>query len=357
MFDFSKQIEAFWNENVRLSATFKDKLLKHRQSNRDRLIANLPEQIDDVTIGKSSFKPQGSMAMKTIIQTRFSEEEYDIDDGLVLWKSELIEENGKELTAMDTKERVCKALKDKRFNRQPKLHTNCVRVFYADEDEEKHHVDFAVYRKYSKSDGEEERELASGENWVVSDPTQVNLWFEDEIVVLNKETDGKGTQMRKLVQLLKRFCRSRKDWDLPNGMKLTMLISECQSEFSERIDKAFRDLLKKLKTRLETSKIIRNLAHPDKPLITRTSSDDNVCELLNKIIEALENLEKLDDEDCKRTDANKAWNWVFKSDDFFDDFDGGDDEGNGSKGPKSSSGLASSIPSSPVDHQGGGRFG
>lgn len=357
MFDFSKQIEAFWNENIRLSATYKEKLLKHRQSNRDRLIANLPEQIDDVNIGKSSFKPQGSVAMKTIIQTRFSEEEYDIDDGLVLWKSELLGENGKELTAMETKERVCKALKDKRFNRQPKLFTNCVRVFYADEDEEKHHVDFAVYRKYSKSDGEEERELASGENWVVSDPTQVNLWFEDEIIVRNKETDSKGTQMRKLVQLFKRFCRSRRDWDLPNGMKLTMLISECQPEFSERIDKVFRNLLKKLKTRLETSKIIRNLAHPDKPLITRTSSDDNVCELLNKIIEALEKLEKLDDANCKRADAIKAWNWVFKSDDFFDDFDGGDDEGNGSKGSKSSSGLANSIPSSPVNHQGGGRFG
>ena len=103
---------------------------------------------------------------------------------------------------------------------------------------------------------------------------------------------------------------------------------------------------------MEKSKIIRNLAHPDKPRITRTSSDENVCQLLDKIIEALEKLEKLDDDDCKRSDARKAWDWVFKSDGFFEDFDGND-----SKGTKGNAGLASATPRSPVDHQGGGRFG
>ena len=32
MYDYSKQIEAFWDEKIRLSASFKDKLLQHRQS-------------------------------------------------------------------------------------------------------------------------------------------------------------------------------------------------------------------------------------------------------------------------------------------------------------------------------------
>lgn len=94
--------------------------------------------------------------------------------------------------------------------------------------------------------------------------------------------------MRRLVQLLKRFCRSRKIWDLPNGMKLTMLVSECQAAYSSRLDVAFRNLLKNLKTRLEYSKVILNLAHPDKSPITRTSTDDNVCQLLAKTKEALE---------------------------------------------------------------------
>jgi len=353
MYDYSKNIEAFWGEKIRLSDNFKNKLFNHRQSNRNRLITRLPDQITGLNIGESSFKPQGSMAMKTIIQTRFLEEEYDIDDGLVLWKKELVDEKGNELTAMEAKNQVREALKDKRFNRQPILCTNCVRVFYAEEDEEKHHVDFPVYRKYYNDEDEIERELASGEKWILSDPTQVNQWFEDEVAERNKITDGKGTQMRKLIQLLKRFCRSRRDWDLPNGMKLTMLVSECQPEFSELIDSAFRKLLEELKTRLEKSKIIYNLAHPDKPPITRTSNDDNVCRLLDKTIEALERLETLDDEECCLSDARKVWEWVFKSDGFFENLD----ENRNSKSGIGGIGIANSTPTGPVDYRGGGRFG
>ena len=174
-------------------------------------------------------------------------------------------------------------------------------------------MDFPVYRKYTNDSGDEERALASGDDWIPSDPTQVNRWFEDEITGHNERTDGKGTQMRKLIQLLKRFCRSRKEWDLPNGMKLTMLVAECQPGYSEKIDKAFRDLLQKLEIRLKDSKIIYNHAHPDKPQITRSMNDNNVCALLDKTSEALEKLKILDADDCRRSDARKAWDWVFKS--------------------------------------------
>lgn len=356
MFDYSEQIDVFFDKKVRLTSSFKDKLMEHRKANRDRLICNLPKQIEGMSIGESSFKPQGSVAMKTVIQTRFDDEEYDIDDGVVLKKSDLVDDKGNELTAMDVKEHVREALKDKRFNRQPKLQTNCVRVFYADQDKEKHHVDFPVYRKLENDNGEEQRELASSEEWTLSDPTQVNRWFEDEITKRNKTTDGKGTQMRRLIQLLKRFCRSRKSWDMPNGMKLTMLVPECQPAYSSRIDKVFRNLLENLKSRLEDSKEIYNFAHPDKPPITKTSNDNNVCELLDRIEDALDKLEVLDDQDCTKSDARSAWDWVLKSDGFFDDNDGDDDKESKSY-KKESAGLVSAVPKSPVDHRGGGRFG
>ena len=99
MYDYSKELETFWGEKVRLSDDFKDKLWQHRKANRDRLIARLPDLIPDVSISASSFKPQGSMAMGTIVQTRFAEEEYDIDDGLVLLRSELKDEYSNELSA------------------------------------------------------------------------------------------------------------------------------------------------------------------------------------------------------------------------------------------------------------------
>ncbi|MDP9100427.1 MAG: hypothetical protein M3N48_15760 [Verrucomicrobiota bacterium] len=322
MFDYSERIKSFRTERVRLTAEFREKLLAHRTANRNRLINRLPDFIKGITIGESSFRPQGSFAMRTVIQTRFVDEEYDIDDGIVLWKHQLVDENGVELTANQVRERVRDALKDKRFNRQPKICPNCVRVFYAEEDEEKHHVDFPIYRRYYDSNGKKVRELATENGWVASDPTEVNTWFDAEVEARNQQTAGWGTQLRHLIQLLKRFCRSRSDWDLPNGMKLTMLVAESQPPYDDRIDRAFRELLNKLKHRLVWDKVIRNLAHPDKPALTRTGNDQNVIDLQTRLGEALDQLAPLDGDDTDNADsARSVWDWILKSDGFFAEFD------------------------------------
>jgi len=322
MFDYSQQIEAFRDERVRLGERFKEKLYAHRDANRDRLISRLPSRIEGLSISKSSFKPQGSMAVDTVIQTKFVYEEYDIDDGLVLLRSELKDKDGKELSSEATRDHVLEALKDGRFVKQPEQVSNAVRVFYKEADEERHHVDFPVYRKFQDALGNTVRELASANGWDVSDPTQVNRWFLDEIEDRNRICPGRGTQMRRLIQLLKRFCRSRDNWDLPNGMKLTMLVAECQPGFSVRIDVAFRDLLERLESRLQWDKTIRNLAHPNRPLLTRGSADENVVELKKRIDEALEKLRELDRaESQNRTAARSAWDWIFRSDGFFREYD------------------------------------
>jgi hypothetical protein len=324
MYDYAERIESFRDQKVRLSSDFSDKLLAHRKANRDRLIARLPDEIEGIAIGVSSFKPQGSFAMQTVIQTRFTDEEYDIDDGLVLWRHQLLNKDGAELTAMEVKEKVREALKDERFSRQPKLCSNCVRVYYADEDEEKHHVDFPVYRKWVDAEGNTIRELASEAKWERSDPTQVNVWFEDLVQTRNTVQEGWGSQLRHLVQLLKRFCRSRPDteWDMPNGMKLTMLVVECQPGYHTRIDIAFRELINNLEGRLQFSKTIRNLAHPEKPTITRTESDRNVVELQNRCKEAVDKLGELDKPSNENPESVRiVWDWIFKSDGFFKEID------------------------------------
>lgn len=322
MFDYSERIEAFRDQKVCLTSELREKLLAHRKANRDRLINRLPDFIEDVPIGDSNFRPQGSFAMGTIIQTRFVDEEYDIDDGVVLWRHELVDENAVELTAQQVKEKVRDALKDDRFTRQPKICGNCVRVFYADEDEEKHHLDFPVYRRYFDANGNKVRELAGENGWIASDPTQVNNWMDGEVDARNKQTAGHGTQFRHLIQLLKRFCRSRSDWDLPNGTKLTMLVAECQPTYDARIDVAFRELLTKLQYRLAWNKIIRNLADPTQPAITRTAADQNVIDLQSRITEALDQLATLDRSDPNDADsARSVWDWIFKSDGFFAEFD------------------------------------
>ena len=109
---------------------------------------------------------------------------------------------------------------------------------------------------------------------------------------------------------------------MPNGMKLTMLVAECQSSYDARIDCAFRTLLEKLKTRLTFDKVIRNLAHPGRPAITKTDSDENVVEFLEHIGEAISQLLPLDrTENDNEESARKAWDWIFKSDGFFKEFD------------------------------------
>lgn len=322
MFDYSARIEAFRDQRIRLSAEFEKLLLNHRRSNRDRLIARLPSFIEGVTLGESSFRPQGSFAMQTVIQNRFVDDEYDIDDGLVLHHHQLKNKDGTEMTSDYVRGQVREALKDKRFSRQPRFCSNCVRVFYADTDKEKHHVDFPIYRVWLDRDQNEQRELANERDWIPSDPTAVNQWFNSVVLARNLEGHPRGTQFRHLIQLLKRFCRSRKEWDLPNGMKLSMLVSECQGPFSERIDEAFRVLLTNLKTRLRTNKQICNLAAPGKPPITRTSADQNVVDLENRITEALDQLSSLDDaENGSVDDARKVWNWIFKSEGFFAEYD------------------------------------
>jgi hypothetical protein len=322
MFNYSDQIKAFRTERVRLTADFREKLLAHRTANRNRLINRLPDFIESITIGESSFRPQGSFAMRTVIQTRFLEEEYDIDDGIVLWRHQLVDENGAELTADQVREKVRDALKDSRFNRQPKICPNCIRVFYADEDQEKHHVDFPIYRRYNDGNGKKVRQLATENGWVASDPTEVNTWFDGEVEARNKQTTGWGTQLRHMIQLVKRLCRSRSDWDLPNGMKLTMLAVECQPNYQDQIDVVFRELLERLKGRLAWNKVILNLADPDNPAITRTGADNNVVELETHLGEALDQLRTLDNSNNNDVDAARTvWDWIFKSDGFFGSFD------------------------------------
>ncbi len=321
MFDYSERIKAFRAERVRLSTELREKLFGHRQANRDRLISRLPDHIPGVTINGDSFRPQGSVAVRMSVHTPFADFEHDIDDGLLLWKDELVDENGDELSAEEVKKRVCAALQDDRFAKLPEIHHNCVRVFYREGDKEKHHVDFAIYRVSIVAE-KKVKELAGSDGWVVSDPTQVNHWVNNLVEERNQQTAGWGTQFRHLVQLLKRFCRSRRDWDPPNGMKLTMLVAEHQPGYQDRIDLAFRELLQKLKNTLLRDKVIRNLAHPDKSALIRTNADQNVIDLEARIGEALDKLATLDTSASENADsARSVWDWIFKSDGFFAQFD------------------------------------
>ncbi len=198
---------------------------------------------------------------------------------------------------------------------------NCVRVYYAEEDDYKHHIDFPIYRQYER-DAKIVRELASAEGWVESNPTQVTVWFEGKIIIQNELVAGSGSQLRRTIRLVKRFCRSRYAWDMPNGLKLMMLTIEC-FQATERDDEAFYWLLVRLKNRLAGNLEIENLADTNFPhkKLTNTSADDNVVFLRTQINEALGKLSVLHSVNCTKKEARDAWDWLFQSEGFFAEFD------------------------------------
>jgi hypothetical protein len=315
MYDYNERIQAYEEECVNLPGAVKEKLRGQRDANRDRLKRNRPESI---RVNGGHFIPQGSMAINTTIQAE--DFDYDIDDGVWFYAEDLKKSNGTELAAKEVQEMVRDALKDPKFNKQPEIHQNCVRVFYA----EGHHVDVPAYRKFDEGTDKERQELAGSGGFTASDPTEINVWFEDRVEALNKARDGAGSQLRVMVRLMKRFARSRgEEWDMPNGLKLTMLVEECFANSYTRDDEAFYWLLSKLKARLVFSLEVENRAQKKWPKdkLTKTTADANMVELRKRVGEALDELAVLHQYNCTQKQAREAWDWVFRSDGFFEAYD------------------------------------
>jgi hypothetical protein len=315
MHNYNEQIQAYESDCVNLPQAIKDKLRGHREANRNRLKRNRP---DDIRLGDDHFIPQGSMAVNTTVQE--AENAYDIDDGVWFYAEDLKKEDGTDFTAKETQEMVCDALDDPSFNKSPEIHNNCVRVFYA----EGHHVDVPAFRKFDADTANERQELAGADGFAASDPTEINIWFENRVETLNEERDGAGSQMRVMVRLLKRFARSRGDeWDMPNGLKLTMLVDECFPNNYTRDDEAFYWTLAKLQTRLVISLEVENRAQTKSPKdkLTKSASDSNMVELRKRIGEAVSKLYVLHQPGCTQPQAREAWDWVFQSDGFFEAYD------------------------------------
>lgn len=315
MFDYNEQIQAYEDDCVNLPQAIKDKLRDQREANRNRLKRNRP---DGIRLNDDHFIPQGSMAINTTVQEE--DNAYDIDDGVWFHADDLKKKDGAAFTAKETQEMVRDALKDENFNKQPETHNNCVRVFY----EEGHHVDVPAYRKHNADTDKEHQELASAAGFAASHPTEINCWFEERVQTLNKQRDAAGSQLRVMIRLKKRFARSRgKEWDMPNGLKLTMLVEECFPTYSQRDDEAFYWLLSNLKTRLTLSLEVENRAQTKSPKdkLTKSPNDSNMLELRKRVGEALDKLLVLHRTDCTPKQAREAWDWVFQSDGFFEAYD------------------------------------
>lgn len=337
--NYHRQIQSYEAEKVNLSDAVREDLYAKREANRNRLKANLPERVKI-----RSFIAQGSMAIRTTVQEKDSD--YDIDDGVGFLAESLKGEilGILDMSALEVQEMVREALKDDKFNKQPEIIGNCVRVFYA----EGYHVDVPSFRIHNADTDQENQELAGESGWRASDPTEINVWFEKRVRELNKVQEDAGSQFRRMIRLLKRFARSRGDkWDMPNGLKLTMLADECFERSADRDDKAFFFLLQAIAQRLQKNLVVFNRAQFKTPQdrLTKSDDDSNMIELRKRVNEVLEKLAITWSPTVDKKATREAWEWVFQTDGFFEVFDADDEKED--DGGHRGGGIAPVTPNAP----------
>jgi len=202
-----------------------NELMEKRDLQVNKLKANLTSDNFPLPV---EFINQGSYAMKTLVQ---QDEEYDLDVGVVFNKVDLEIKN--KLLPSAIKYHIGQKLKDERFNKSPSVMKNCIRVNY----KENYHIDMPIFRK-----NDEVLELATSKGWEISNSKNINRWFSSE--KSNKK------YLKKIVQLLKKWSKSRQDWSMPSGLILSILASECYID-DEKLDVCFYKTLEKINLRLK----------------------------------------------------------------------------------------------------------
>lgn len=300
MFDCSKDVRAYHDQEVTLPKSEQDAMRDRRDSNRTRLRNGLEKAGKPKPI---EFVKQGSYAMKTMC--RDPDNDYDIDDGVYFEKDDLVGDRGAEMTSLQARQMVRDAVDDGKFKRAPEVRSNCVRVFYM----KGYHVDLPVYRRVVTDTvfGEEVHyELAASSGWKRSDARDVSDWYEDE-----RAASADGIQLRRINRDLKKYARSRSSWRsaILSGFGISVLTTE-KFRVNDREDRALYDTMVAIRDRLDWNLVV---AHPVTPGDTITSGSDDAkarC-LREKLTEAIDTLAPLFDADCTRKKALKCWDKVF----------------------------------------------
>ena len=299
MYDCDWVLREFYRRYIRLSDSIQGRLRSNRDTNRDRIKTALGKVKGPVPRG---YIIQGSYAMDSIIHA--PNNEYDIDDGIVFVAEDLIGPRGGKLSPRQVRKMVCVALQDSRFNRQPEMRKNCVRVYY----NEGHHVDIPVYRERQGFFGDIILEIASADEWKRSDPEAVTDWFNKAVVAKSPDTSD-GRQMRRITRLLKAFARSRASWNMPSGFVISKLVHDEYVPNPERDDVALYETMAAIHGRLQYD---LDVEHPVlDEMLTETAEDACMVHFRLRLGDALKKLSILFSGDCSNRDAAEAWDAVF----------------------------------------------
>jgi len=113
MYDCSKEVLGYHNEEVTLLQKERDEMRQRRDTNRIRVKAGLVENNDPKP---REFASQGSYAMKTM--TQHPEKDYDIDDGIYFDMDDLKKDDGTDMSALESRQMVRNGVDDGSFKKK-----------------------------------------------------------------------------------------------------------------------------------------------------------------------------------------------------------------------------------------------
>jgi hypothetical protein len=283
-----------------------DKILirEYKKKNIDRIISGINKinAEENKTYPLPIFIEQGSISMSTTNQSE--DKDYDIDVAVIFPK------DGFFSNPLHSRQFIAKALnKDSStFSHPPEARTNAVTVWYT----EGYHVDFAIYRSYDKF-GSTVYEHASAE-FLSRDPRAVTQWFLNEVSRLSPtKARVESNQFRKIVRLLKRFCKSRFNWDLPGGFILSILASSSFSSHNERDDIAFVTTLLNISNRLKNNRTVYNPTNGTIELTSKKRLQHQITRLVEKLDRFESKSKILFENNCSEDDAKNFYKWVFNT--------------------------------------------
>lgn len=301
MFDLHKDLNDFYNDYVRLGNE-RAILADHRDKNLERLKKGL----DNLEFASCfSHMDQGSYAMYTI--NKQVNKDYDLDEAIIFTRDDLPS------SALDTRLRIEKAMREGggNFSQPPQALTNAIRVYYT----EGHHIDLAIYRKYENNYGEIIYEHA-GSDWSTRNPADLTNWFNDIVNQLSPSKDNGASvengQMRRVVRWIKKFAKSRENWNLPCGLVISVLVSECYRSNYNRDDISLYDTLVAIRNRLIINEEVLNPVDINQTLTNRQKDKTRVHNFREKLETAVENLQILHASTCTEEQARSAWYWFFQ---------------------------------------------
>lgn len=304
MFNYNSNLNQFYNDKVRLKDTDKTLIRDYKNKNIQRIISGINKinQEENKIFPIPSFIEQGSIAMSTTNQSE--DNDYDIDVAVIFPKDSIFN------NPLEARKFVAKAINKNtaNFSKQAEARTNAVTVWYT----EGYHVDFAIYRTFEEF-YQTKYEHASTE-WLDRNPKAITDWFIEKVSALSPNgifTTVEKAQLRKIVRLLKRFCKSRLNWNLPGGFILSILAIECYSPNSTRDDISFIETLSNICNRLKYNRIIYNPINTQIELTSKKSLQHQLTRLSEKLDRFVSNSDVLYQNDCTEEIASNFYRWVF----------------------------------------------